>query len=67
MAGDLHIRVKIQKHKVFLRKGADLFMEKNITLLEALIGFNFNINLLDGSTIKVTTLPGDVVKPGTIF
>lgn len=28
MAGDLYIRVKIAKHKIFERKGADLYMNK---------------------------------------
>ena len=41
MAGDLYVRIKIKKHDVYIRKGADLFMEKNISLLEALTGFNF--------------------------
>lgn len=41
LAGDLHVRVTIEKHKHFLRKGADLFYEKKISLLEALIGFHF--------------------------
>jgi DnaJ family protein A protein 2 len=41
MAGDLHVRIKIEPHKIFTRKGADLFMEKKITLLEALVGCSF--------------------------
>jgi len=41
MAGDLHIRIKIKKHAVFERKGADLYYKKTITLLEALTGFSF--------------------------
>jgi len=40
-AGDLYCRVKIEKNKEFVRKGADLFYEKKISLLEALSGFNF--------------------------
>jgi len=38
IAGDIYIRVQIKKHKVFLRKGADLVIIKNISLLEALTG-----------------------------
>lgn len=26
MGGDLYIRIKVQKHKVYERKGADLFL-----------------------------------------
>jgi len=33
MGGDLHVRIKIKPHKVFTRKGTDLFIEKKITLL----------------------------------
>jgi DnaJ family protein A protein 2 len=28
MAGDVHVRIFIEKHKEFTRKGADLFVEK---------------------------------------
>jgi len=43
MPGDLHVRIMIKKHKVFSRKGADLYIDKKISLLEALTGFNFEI------------------------
>jgi len=36
-------RIKTKKHEIFTRKGADLFIEKEISLLEALTGFNFDI------------------------
>jgi len=49
-------------HKVFERKGADLYIEKKITLLEALTGLTFEIAHLDGKKIKITTLPGDVIS-----
>jgi DnaJ-class molecular chaperone len=38
MAGDLYVRIHVQKHKLYERKGADLYTQKKITLLEALIG-----------------------------
>ena len=41
MAGDMHIRVNIKNHPIFERKGADLYMTKKISLLEALCGVNF--------------------------
>lgn len=66
MAGDLHIRFRIKPHKLFKRKGADLFVEKEITLLEALTGFNFEILQLDGKKLTVSTIPGDIVAPNTI-
>jgi len=53
LGGDIHVRIFIDKHKVFERKGADLFIEKKISLLEALTGTNFEIKHLDGNLLKV--------------
>jgi DnaJ family protein A protein 2 len=36
-------------------------MDKSITLLEALTGFQFTIEHLDGRKIKVATQPGEVI------
>jgi len=41
MAGDLHVIVSIKAHPIFIRKGADLYMKKKISLIEALAGVNF--------------------------
>jgi DnaJ family protein A protein 2 len=62
LGGDLVVRVSIEAHKVFTRKGADLFIEKKITLLEALTGLNFDIMHLDGVALKVSTLPSEVIS-----
>ena len=40
--------IKIKEHKIFKRKGADLFMDKEITLLDALTGVDFCLTHLDG-------------------
>jgi DnaJ family protein A protein 2 len=61
MGGDLYVRITIEDHKIFTRKGADLFLEKKITLLEALTGFNFELTHLDGLKFKVQTLPGECI------
>lgn len=41
MAGDLYVRIKIKKHNLYERRGADLFTKKKISLLEALTGVQF--------------------------
>jgi DnaJ family protein A protein 2 len=64
--GDVVVRVTIEPHPVFARKGADLKIEKTITLLEALSGCNFEIEHLDGKKLTVTTLPGEVISSGDI-
>lgn len=56
--GDVIIIVDEQQHKTFKRKGADLFMEKEITLLEALTGVDFVVKYLDGTNLRVQNRPG---------
>ena len=46
--GDVIAVIKIKEHKIFKRKGADLLMDKEITLLEALTGVDLCITHLDG-------------------
>lgn len=62
MAGDIYVRIAIKKHKVFERKGADLWMKKKITLLEALTGLNFEITQPDGRKITIATAPGEIIS-----
>lgn len=62
LAGDIHVRITIEKSKVFTRVGADLFTDKSISLLEALSGTNYMMKGLDGKQFKITTLPGDIIE-----
>jgi len=58
--------VQEQPHKVFKRKGADILMEKEITLYQALTGVDFVLDHLDGSKIRIKNTPGEVIKPEDI-
>lgn len=64
--GDVIVIVQEQPHKVFKRKGADLLIEKEITLLQALTGVDFVLKHLDGSKIRIKNDPGEVIKPNDI-
>lgn len=55
------MRVKIKKHKIFTRKGADLVIIKKISLLEALTGVTMEIDHLDGAKHTIATAPGEVL------
>lgn len=65
-AGDVVITVQEQPHTVFKRKGADLMIEKTISLFEALTGVDFILTHLDGRKIHIKNRAGDVVKPDDI-
>lgn len=61
--GDVIIVAQEQPHKRFKRKGADLLLEKSITLLESLTGVDFVLTHLDGTKIRIKNDPGEVIKP----
>ena len=59
--GDIYVRVNIKKHNLFVRKGADLVIIKNIKLLEALTGVTMEINHLDNKKYTIATCPGEIL------
>ena len=64
--GDVVIQVVEQPQALFKRRGADLMVEKDITLFEALTGVDFVIKHLDGKKIRIKNNPGEVIKPSDI-
>merc|ERR1712241_528484 len=61
--GDVVFVLKQQEHAEFKRKGTDLYLERKISLVEALCGFEMEITHLDGRKLLVKTSPGEIVKP----
>lgn len=53
--GDLVVIVKIKEHAQFRRVKNDLHIDMKISLLEALAGFKFNIQHLDGNKVSIET------------
>merc|ERR1719350_757563 len=62
-AGDVVFVLKQQEHALFKRKGADLFIERKISLVEALCGFSMELTHLDGRKLLIKTSAGEIVKP----
>ena len=62
--GDIIIEVMLEKHAKFIRKGADLVYNVDITLLEALTGFKIVVEHLDGRKVLISSKDGDIIKPG---
>lgn len=61
--GDVVLVVQEKEHEVFKRAGSDLIIVKKVALVEALCGTSFTIKHLDGRVLKITTPPGQVIKP----
>jgi len=64
--GDVVVVIEERPHESFQRRGADLIMKKEITLVEALTGARFVVEHLDGRKVLVSTKPGDVVAPDSV-
>ena len=64
--GDLIVEIFLNKHKTFIRKGADLIYKCEISLLEALTGVKFAITHLDGRRILIQSKPGEIIQPQTL-
>ncbi len=53
-SGDLYVVFRIRPHKVFQRKGSDLWLEEKISISQAALGFEKEVPTLDGSaTLRV--------------
>ena len=55
-----------KEHPVFKRQGINLIMKMQISLSEALTGLRRTVATLDGRTLVIQTVPGEVVKNGEI-
>ena len=64
MKGDVKLHIKIKNNTGFQRSGLDLIYDKTITLKEALIGFNFKIDHINGKSFTINNMGGNVIKPG---
>ncbi len=62
MAGDVYVRIKIAKHKLFQRRGADLILSKKISLKEALTGVTIELTHLDAKRHVIATAPGEIIS-----
>ena len=56
--GDLHIEITVRQHRLFKRKGDDIYLDLPVTFTEAALGAKIEVPTIDGMTVM--TLP-----PGT--
>lgn len=63
-SGDVIIILQQKEHGTFKRSGNDLYLEKDITLSEALCGFDMVLTHLDKRQIKIHCPPRQVIEPG---
>ena len=62
--GDVKVFIKVINKTEFIRQGLDLVLKKQISLREALCGFTFDINHLNGKTFTINNSNGNIIHPG---
>jgi len=65
--GDVVVQLRVQKHELFKRQGADLGMNYTLSLRQALCGYKIQIEHVSGRKLVITPHePGEVVQPGSL-
>lgn len=64
VTGDIVFILQVKVHPRFKRKYDDLFIERTISLTEALCGFQFILTHLDSRQLLIKANPGEIIKPG---
>lgn len=66
-AGDIIVVLDEKEHESFKRVATDdLLMSMELTLTEALCGFQKIIKTLDDRSLVITAIPGEVIKHGSV-
>jgi len=63
--GDLYITINVAPHKIFSREGSHLYLDVPITFVQASLGDEISIPMLDGREEKHVIKPG--TQPGAII
>ena len=64
--GDVVIILDEKEHPVYKRRKGNLHINVDINLVEAVCGFEKYVETLDKRWLKMTSHPGDVIKPGDV-
>lgn len=64
--GDVKIFISVKNESNFVRKGLDLYLTKEITLKESLVGFKFEIKHLNNKLYKINNEEGNIIPPDYI-
>ncbi|KAF9083876.1 hypothetical protein BGX23_011063 [Mortierella sp. AD031] len=61
---DIEFIIEEKPHDTFTRRGDDLIVDLELTLLEALTGFTKSVKTLEGRTLPVSASGSRVIQPG---
>jgi DnaJ-class molecular chaperone len=61
--GDVRIAIQVDNTTKLTRRGLDLYYQHTITLKEALCGFSFELEYLQGKSFTINNTLGNIVQP----
>jgi len=61
--GDVKVFIKIKNDTLFFRQGLDIIYKKDISLKDALCGFSFDLEFIDGKCYKINNKSGNILYP----
>ena len=64
--GDVKVTFMVEEHPLFKRTGLDILVEKKISLKDALCGFIFDIEHINGKKFSFNSSSGNIIRDGLI-
>lgn len=64
IASNVKVKIILEEHREYSRRGIDLILHKSISYKDSLCGFEFNLEHINGKSIKFTSSRGNVVQNG---
>ena len=58
----LRVHIRIKPHEVFERQGMQLLYKHSLTFKESICGFDFTIQQLDGTSLKIKNNVGNIIQ-----
>ena len=62
VSSNIKVKIILEKHREYNRRGIDLVLDKSISFKESLCGFEFNLEHINGKSIKFTSSRGNVIQ-----
>lgn len=64
VSSDIKVKIALEKHREYSRRGIDLVLHKTVSFRESLCGFEFNLEHINGKSIKFTSSRGNIIQNG---
>lgn len=61
--GDIKVFIKIENNTDYIRKGLDLWLNKEISLKESLCGFSFDLKYINNKVYTINNQAGNIIPP----